>query len=84
MKSPYETLREHLRARFPRIVTGDSEVVDDVDSEHTIERLAPLYQLPAWEITQEIRAVSRRLRVEHLPDKARPARDHGRPPIPRV
>jgi hypothetical protein len=67
MKSLYETLHEQLQARFPRVVTGDSEVVDEVDSEHTVERLAPLYQLPAWQILRELRDASRKLRVETLP-----------------
>ncbi len=72
MKSPYETLQEQIKARFPRIVTGDNEVIDDVDSEHTVERLAPLYQLPAWQILREMKDVSRKLRAETLPHKSCP------------
>jgi hypothetical protein len=67
MKSPFETLQDQLKARFPRVVSGDNEVVDDVDAEHTVERLAPLYQLPAWQILREMKDVSRKLRVETLP-----------------
>ncbi len=66
MKSPYETLQEQLKARFPRIVSGDSEVIDSIDSEHSVERLAPLYQLPAWQLLEELREVSRKLRAETL------------------
>lgn len=72
MKSPYETLQDQLKARFPRMVTGDNEVVDDVDSEHTVERLTPLYQLPAWQILREMKDVSRKLRTETLPNRSFP------------
>jgi hypothetical protein len=83
MKSPYETLQEQLKARFPRIITGDNEVVDEVDSEHTVERLAPLYQLPAWELLKDTRELSRKLRIAGHPFTSSPCEgsctDEGAP-----
>jgi len=67
MRPFFDTLHEKLLDYRPRATTGDQDLIDVPEEEHVAEVVGSLYQIPKWEVLNNLRELYRRAR--HTPCK---------------
>ena len=73
MKPFFDLLHEKLLDYRPRATAGDQDLIDVPEEEHVAEVVGSLYQIPKWEVLDNMRELYRRAR--HSPAATDMARD---------